>query len=122
MCFIIVTRCPVCYDHMACSVVSCRKVLIAHQTCGERTHGPDNISDVMCKHCYQKTQVEVPEPTLKDKAKYYARKLNPSGGSSSKVRPYTATPVPLLDDQVVQELSEIANKKRRSSQGPAFSR
>ncbi|PTB76897.1 hypothetical protein M440DRAFT_1376284 [Trichoderma longibrachiatum ATCC 18648] len=107
---------------MACSVVSCRKVLIAHQTCGERTHGPDNISDVMCKHCYQKTQVEVPEPTLKDKAKYYARKLNPSGGSSSKVRPHTATAVPLLDDQVVQELSEIANKKRRSSQGPAPSR
>lgn len=85
MCFIIVTRCLICYRTMQCNVVPCRKVAHAHQTCGEREQGPDNISDVMCDRCYARTQPEIPAPSLKDKAKYYAKKFTPGGGSSSKV-------------------------------------
>ncbi|KAL6820942.1 hypothetical protein J3E69DRAFT_357301 [Trichoderma sp. SZMC 28015] len=69
---------------MQCNVVPCRKVAHAHQTCGEREQGPDNISDVMCDRCYERTQPEIPAPTLKDKAKYYAKKFTSGGGSSSK--------------------------------------
>ncbi|EHK18914.1 uncharacterized protein TRIVIDRAFT_43519 [Trichoderma virens Gv29-8] len=103
---------------MQCNVVPCRKVAIAHQTCGERTQAPDNISDVMCDRCYEKTQPEIPAPSLKDKAKYYAKKFSPGGGSSSQ-RSYMLEPMPLLDDHKVKELSEIGNNTYRSLWGPA---
>ncbi|KAL7948440.1 hypothetical protein V8C42DRAFT_362993 [Trichoderma barbatum] len=84
MCLVIITRCLICFQTMQCNVIPCRKVIIAHQTCGERHQAPDNISDVMCDNCYRKTQPEIPAPSLKDKAKYYAKKFSPSGGSSSQ--------------------------------------
>ncbi|KAL7934148.1 hypothetical protein V8C35DRAFT_301802 [Trichoderma chlorosporum] len=126
MCLVIVTRCLICLRTIQCNVVPCRKVAIAHQTCGERHQGPDNISDVMCDRCYEKTQPEIPDPSLKDKAKYYVKKFSPGGGSSSQVRngqpSYTVMPVPLLDDHIVKELSEIANKKRRGLKSPVSNR
>lgn len=64
----------------------------------------------------------MPNLSFKDKAKYYAKRFSHSGGSSSQVRieqhSYTSKPVALLDDHIVKELSEIANKKRRGSQDP----
>ncbi|PKK41790.1 hypothetical protein CI102_13489 [Trichoderma harzianum] len=106
---------------MQCNVVPCRKVVHAHQTCGEREQGPDNISDVMCDRCYARTQPEIPAPSLKDKAKYYAKKFTPGGGSSSKLHPYRDKPAPLLDDQTLEELSEAANKKHQASQASCLS-